>query len=52
VRITPNEEARASFTVNDGAELRVLDHKDDWFQVTDGGAQRFGWLKSAHVALP
>jgi tetratricopeptide (TPR) repeat protein len=52
VRITPNDEAPAAFTVNDGAELRVLDRKDDWFQVTDGNAQRFGWLKSAHVALP
>lgn len=50
VRITPNDEARSAFTVNDGAELRVLDRKDNWLQVSDGGARNFGWLKREQVA--
>jgi tetratricopeptide (TPR) repeat protein len=44
VRNSPFEESPAVFTVNDGAELRVVDHKNDWVQVMDG-AKRFGWLK-------
>jgi tetratricopeptide (TPR) repeat protein len=44
VRNSPFDEAPSSFTANDGAELRVLDHKDDWLQVTDD-ANRFGWVK-------
>lgn len=44
VRNSPFDEAPSSFTVNDGAELRVLDQKDDWLQVTDD-ANRFGWVK-------
>jgi len=49
VRITPNDEARSAFTANDGAELRVLDRKDDWLQVTDSEARRFGWVKREQV---
>jgi len=48
VRNSPLDEAPSSFTAHDGAELRVLDHKDDWLQVTDD-AQRFGWLKRSAV---
>lgn len=48
VRNSPLEEAPSSFTVHDGAELRVLDHKDDWLQISDGG-QRYGWLKRSVV---
>jgi len=44
VRSSPLEGAPNAFTVRDGAELRVLDQKDDWLQVTDG-ARRLGWLK-------
>lgn len=44
VRNSPFDEAPSSFTANDGAELRVLDHKDDWLQVTDD-ANRSGWVK-------
>jgi hypothetical protein len=52
VRITPNDEARPAFTVNDGAELHVLDRKDSWLQVSDGGARNYGWLKSEQVSAP
>jgi tetratricopeptide (TPR) repeat protein len=44
VRNSPFDEAPSAFTANDGAELRVVDHKDDWLQVTDD-ANRFGWVK-------
>lgn len=50
VRNGPLEESRTAFTANDGAELRVLDHKDDWLQVTDG-TRRVGWLKRGDVAM-
>lgn len=48
VRNSPLDEAPGSFTAHDGAELRVLDHKDEWVQVTDD-AQRFGWVKRTSV---
>lgn len=48
VRNSPLDEAPSSFTVHDGAELRVLDHKEEWIQVTDG-AQRHGWVKRSSV---
>jgi len=51
VRNSPFDESPAVFTANDGAELRVVDHKDDWLQVTDG-AKRFGWLKQTAVVSP
>jgi tetratricopeptide (TPR) repeat protein len=44
LRNSPLEEAPSAFTAHDGAELRVLDHKDDWLQVTDDN-RRFGWIK-------
>jgi len=39
------DESPTAFTAHDGAELRVLDHKDNWLQVTDG-TTRVGWLKN------
>jgi tetratricopeptide (TPR) repeat protein len=51
VRNSPLDEAPSSFTAHDGAELRVLDHKGDWLQVTDD-AQRFGWVKRSFVNWP
>lgn len=48
VRNSPLDEAPGAFTAHDGAELRVLDHKDEWVQVTDD-AQRFGWVKRSSV---
>lgn len=50
VRNSPFDESPAAFTANDGAELQVLDRKDDWLQVTDG-TRRVGWLKRSAVTL-
>lgn len=46
----PLEESPTAFTLNDGAELRVLDRKDDWLQVSTD-ARRIGWLKRDQVIL-
>ncbi len=48
VRHGPLDVSPSAFTVFDGAELRVLDHKDDWLEVT-AGPQRTGWLRKADV---
>jgi len=50
VRNGPLDESPSAFTAHDGAELRVLDRKDDWLQVTDDN-RRSGWLKHSEVAL-
>ncbi len=46
----PFAESQNAFTAQDGAELKILDYKDDWLQVTDG-AQRIGWLKRDQVVV-
>jgi tetratricopeptide (TPR) repeat protein len=50
VRRGPLEESAASFTVHDGAELRVLDQNNDWLQVTSDQS-RIGWLRRDQVLL-
>jgi len=50
VRHGPLPEAPEAFLVHDGAELRVLDQKDEWLQVEVG--QRIGWLRKDEVLLP
>ena len=50
VRSGPFDESQSAFTAYDGAELLVLDQKDEWLQVTDGH-RRMGWLKRNHVLL-
>ncbi|MFO1511334.1 MAG: tetratricopeptide repeat protein [Verrucomicrobiota bacterium] len=50
VRNGPFDESPAAFTAHDGAELRVLDQKDDWLQITDG-TSRVGWLKRDALLL-
>ena len=50
VRQGPLDEARTSFTLHDGAELQVLDHKDDWLQVTTD-PRRIGWVRRDQVIL-
>jgi tetratricopeptide (TPR) repeat protein len=44
VRYGPLPESPTAFTVHDGAELRVLDTKDEWLQVSVG-PNRVGWLR-------
>jgi tetratricopeptide (TPR) repeat protein len=50
VRNGPLDESQSVFKVRDGAELQVLDRKDDWLQVTDS-AQRMGWIRRDQVVL-
>ncbi len=50
VRNGPFEESPTAFTARDGAELRVLDRKDDWLQVT-AGPRRVGWLPQTQVTV-
>jgi len=50
VRTGPFDESPSAFTAHDGAELRVLDHKEDWLQVTDG-TRRVGWVKRDSVLV-
>lgn len=48
VRHGPLDESQSAFTVHDGAELRVLDQKDDWLQVSSD-PRRIGWLRRTQV---
>jgi len=50
VRSGPLDEAKSVFTVQDGAEVRVLDQKDDWIQVA-ADPSRIGWLRRTQVVL-
>ena len=49
-RSGPFDEAQNAFTAHDGAELAVLDRRDNWLQVTDGSG-RIGWLQSQQVEI-
>jgi tetratricopeptide (TPR) repeat protein len=51
VRHGPLDESPTAFTVHDGAELLVLDQKDQWLQVSTD-AQRLGWIRRDQVLLP
>ena len=51
VRYGPLAESPTAFTVHDGAELRVLDQKDEWLQVS-AGPRRIGWLRRDQAVLP
>ena len=44
VRPGPLAESKLAFSLRDGAEVIVLDAKDDWLHVRDAG-QRAGWVK-------
>ena len=44
-------ESRVAFTLHDGAELRVLDQKDEWLQVS-AGPGKIGWLRRDQTVLP
>jgi tetratricopeptide (TPR) repeat protein len=49
-RSGPFEEAQSAFTARNGAELAVLDQRDNWLQVTDGSG-RIGWLQRQQVEV-
>jgi len=46
----PLDESPMAFTARDGAELRILDQKDEWLQVSTD-AKRIGWIKRGDVLL-
>jgi SH3-like domain-containing protein len=48
LRLGPFEESQSAATLEDGAELRILDQKDAWLQVTAGERHR-GWVHSSAV---
>jgi tetratricopeptide (TPR) repeat protein len=50
VRNGPLEVSPSAFVVHDGAELLVLDRKNDWLEVADA-AQHKGWVEKKDVAL-
>ena len=50
VRKGPLDESDSSFTVHDGAELRVLDQNNNWLQVTSDPS-RIGWVRRDQVLL-
>jgi len=50
IRNGPFDESPTAFTVRDGAELRVLDRKDNWLQVS-ADARRTGWVPRTQVLV-
>jgi tetratricopeptide (TPR) repeat protein len=50
VRHGPLAESQAAFTTHDGAELRVIDQKEDWLEVS-AGERKIGWLRRDQVLL-
>jgi len=49
-RSGPFDDAQSEFTARDGAELSVLDRRDDWLQVADGSG-KIGWLQNKLVEI-
>jgi tetratricopeptide (TPR) repeat protein len=50
VRQGPFEESNSAFTAHDGAELDVLDQKDEWLQVS-AGPRRVGWIRRDQAVI-
>ena len=50
VRNGPFDEFQSVFTVNNGAELAVIDQKNDWLQVR-ADERKVGWIKRSEVLL-
>jgi len=51
MRLGPFEESQSALALKDGAELRILDQKDGWLQVTPGDNQ-IGWVQTNAVKVP
>ncbi|HVM46757.1 MAG TPA: tetratricopeptide repeat protein [Candidatus Acidoferrum sp.] len=51
VRNGPLAESKAAFTAHDGAELQVVDTKDEWLEVS-AGPRETGWLRRDQVLTP
>jgi tetratricopeptide (TPR) repeat protein len=49
-RTGPWDDAQSVFTSRDGMELKVLDHHDDWVQVTDN-TRKTGWLNKKQAEV-
>ena len=49
-RSGPFDDAQSAFTTHDGAELSVLDRRDDWVQVADSSGKT-GWLPTKQVEV-
>jgi tetratricopeptide (TPR) repeat protein len=49
-RSGPFDDAQNAFAIHDGAELSVLDRRDDWVQVADGTGKT-GWLPAKLVEI-
>jgi len=49
-RQAPLDESQIAFTLHDGAELRVLDQKDQWLQVK-ADSRRIGWVRKDSVVV-
>ncbi len=49
-RQAPIEESQNAFTLHDGAELQVLDQKDEWLQV-EADSRRIGWIRRDSVVV-
>jgi tetratricopeptide (TPR) repeat protein len=49
-RSGPFDDAQNAFAIHDGAELSVLDRREDWVQVADGSG-KIGWLPVKQVEV-
>ena len=47
----PLDESQTAFVLHDGAELEVLDQKDNWLQVSTD-PRRIGWVRRDQVLIP
>ena len=50
VRHGPLQESQNAFTAHDGSELRILDQKDQWLQVS-AGPGRVGWIPEENLVV-
>ena len=46
----PVDESPTAFTVHDGAELDILDQKEDWLQVTTD-SRKIGWVHADKLLI-